>query len=84
MKLKDARSIVGKLKVLVKPRALNDRVIDLALNDLNFKNFEDGIQYYTALESKANSLITRNLKDFKHSTIPVMSSKELLAKKKIE
>lgn len=84
MKLKDARSIVGKLKVLVKPRALNDRVIDLALNDLNFKNFEDGIQYYTALESKANSLITRNLKDFKHSTIPVMSSKEFLAKKKIE
>lgn len=84
MKLKDARSIVGKFKVLVESRALNDKVIDLALNDLNFKDFEDGIQYYTALESKANSIITRNLKDFKHSAIPVMSPKEFLVKRKSE
>jgi len=84
MKLKDARSIIGKFKVLVQSHALNDKVIDLALNDFDFKDFEDGIQYYTALESKANSLITRNLKDFKHSKIPVMSPKEFLAKRKSE
>ncbi|GLR15986.1 type II toxin-antitoxin system VapC family toxin [Portibacter lacus] len=84
MKLKDARSIIGKFKVLVESHALNDKVVDLALNDLNFKDFEDGIQYYTALESNANSIITRNLKDFKHSKIPVMSPKEFLAKRKTE
>ncbi len=84
MKLKDARTIVGKFKVLVESMALNDKVIDLALNDLNFKDFEDGIQYYTALESKANSIITRNLRDYKHSIIPVMSPKEFLAKRKSE
>ena len=84
MKLKDTRSIIGKFKVLVKSYALNDKVIDLALNDLNFKDFEDGIQYYTALESQANSIITRNLRDFKHSTIPVMTPKEFLAKRKSE
>ena len=84
MKLKDARSIIGKFKVLVKSYSLNDKVIDLALNDLNFKDFEDGIQYYTALESQANSIITRNLKDFKHSTIPDMSPKEFLAKRRSE
>ncbi len=84
MKLKDARSIIGKFKVLVETHALNDKVIDLALNDLNFKDFEDGIQYYTALESKANSIITRNLKDFKHSKIPVMRPKEFLSKRKSE
>ena len=84
MKLKDARSIIGKFKVLVQSYALSDKVIDLALNDLKFKDFEDGIQYYTALESQANSIISRNLKDFKHSTIPVMSPKEFLAKRKSE
>ncbi len=84
MKLKDARSIMGKFKVLVESHALNDKIIDLAMNDLNFKDFEDGIQYYTALESQANSIITRNLKDFKHSTIPVMSPQEFLAKRRSE
>jgi predicted nucleic acid-binding protein len=84
MKLKDARSIIGKFKVLVESHALNDKIIDLALNDLDFKDFEDGIQYYTALESQASSIITRNLKDFKHSIIPVMSPKEFLAKRKSE
>lgn len=84
MKLKDAKSIIGKFKVLVESHALNDKIIDLALNDFDFKDFEDGIQYYTALESKANSLITRNLKDFKHSKIPVMSPNEFLARRKSE
>ena len=84
MKLKDARSIIGKFKVLVESHVLNDKVINLALNDFDYKDFEDGIQYYTALESKANLIITRNLKDFKHSKIPVMSPKEFLAKIKSE
>ena len=84
MKLKDSRSILGKFKVLVHSYELTDKIIDLALNDLKFKDFEDGIQYYTALESQSNSIITRNLKDFKHATIPVMSPKEFLAKRKSE
>ena len=84
MKLKNARSIIGKIKVLIESYPLNDKIIELALNDFNFKDFEDGIQYYTALESKANLIITRNLKDFKHSKIPVMNPKEFLSKRKSE
>lgn len=84
MKLKNARSIIGKFKVLIESYPLNDKIIELALNDFNFKDFEDGIQYYTALESKANLIITRNLKDFKHSKIPVMNPKEFLSKRKSE
>ena len=84
MKLKNARSIIGKFKVLIESYPLNDKIIELALNDFNFKDFEDGIQYYTALESKANLIITRNLKDFKHSKLPVMNPKEFLSKRKSE
>jgi len=82
MKIKDARSVIGKFKVLVHSHPLHDKTIDLALNDKDLKDFEDGIQYYSALESKATTIVTRNLKDFKHSIIPVMSPKEFLSKRK--
>jgi len=80
MKMKDARSIVSRFKVLVDTYELNDKIIELALNDTDFKDFEDGIQYYTALEAQCDSIVTRNLKDFRRSSIPVFSPKEYLAK----
>ena len=81
MKLKRARLIIGKFKVLVQSIELNNKIIDLALNDLKFKDFEDGIQYYSALESQCKIIITRNMKDFKNSSIPVLSPKEYLARR---
>lgn len=45
------------------------------------KDFEDAIQIATAQEIKRlDYIITRNLKDFKTSTIPAISILELLAK----
>lgn len=84
MKVKEARTIIRKFKVLVSTFELNDKIIELALNDNDFKDFEDGIQYYTALESQCESIITRNLNDFKKSAIPVFSPKEYLSKRKAE
>jgi len=84
MKIKNARLILGKFKVLVKPYALSDKIIELASNDSKFKDFEDGIQYYSALEAQCELIVTRNLKDFKNSRIPVLSPKEYLAKRKSE
>lgn len=80
MKLKKARSIISRFKVLVESFDLNDKIVDLALSDKNFKDFEDGIQYYTALESQCEIIVTRNLKDFKKSTIPVLSPKAFLSR----
>lgn len=78
MKVKDARSILGKFKVLVESHDLTEKITELALNDLQFHDFEDGIQYYTALESQAKLIVTRNLKDFKHAQLPIMSPTEFL------
>jgi hypothetical protein len=42
-----------------------------------FSDFEDGIQYFTALRSKKiDALITRNVKDYKHSQLPVFTPKQ--------
>jgi len=53
---------------------LNDKIVDLALSDKAFSDFEDGLQYYIAIENEAKIIITRNLKDFKASALPVMTA----------
>ena len=73
-----SREILRRFRVLVKVLSLDDKVIDLALNDLNFKDFEDGLQYYSALENGQDMIITRDLNDFKESRIPVMTPEEYL------
>jgi predicted nucleic acid-binding protein len=84
MKMKDARLIIGKFKVLVQSSDLSDKIIELALNDAKFKDFEDGVQYYSALESQCQLIVTRNLKDFKNSKIPVLNPREFIARRKSE
>ena len=74
----DAKQILRKLKLIVKVLSLDDKVVELALNDSDFKDFEDGLQYYTALEHGLDAIITRNLKDFKKSRIPVMTADQYL------
>ncbi|MBX2914260.1 MAG: PIN domain-containing protein [Cyclobacteriaceae bacterium] len=43
-----------------------------------FKDFEDALQFYTALEVGADVIITRDLKDFSSSSIPVNSPTQYL------
>ena len=75
----DARKILLKFKVLVEVLPLNDRVLELALIS-DFKDFEDAIQFYSALESDADLIITRNKKDFRTATLPVLTAKEYIRK----
>lgn len=76
---KEAREILRKFKVLVEILNLDDRVIELALSDEMFPDFEDGLQYYSAIESSIDVIVTRNKKDFKKSKLPVLTAKEFLA-----
>jgi predicted nucleic acid-binding protein len=73
-----SREILRRFRVLVQVLSLDDKIIDLALNDSNFKDYENGLQYYSAIENGQNIIITRDLKDFKESKIPVMTPEEYL------
>ncbi len=73
----EARKALIKFKLLVKILPLDDRILELALSS-DFKDFEDGIQYYTALENKLEIIITRNKKDFKTAKLPVLTAREYL------
>ena len=77
---KEAREILRKFKVLVDILNLDDRIIELAISDEKFPDFEDGLQYYSAIENSVDIIITRNKKDFKKSKLPVLTAKEFLAK----
>lgn len=78
---KEAREILRKFKVLVELLSLDDKITELALSDGNFPDFEDGLQYYSAIENQVDVIITRNKRDFKNSKIPVLTAKEFLARK---
>jgi len=68
------------LKTLMEKLSLvaeNDTLIHEAL-DSAFTDFEDAVQYYAAQSADANYIITRNIKDYKHSTIPVLTAEQFL------
>lgn len=40
--------------------------------DEGWKDFEDGVQYFSAKRSGCDYIVTRNIKDFKNSDLPVV------------
>jgi predicted nucleic acid-binding protein len=73
----DAKKYLAKFKVLVTVLPLEDKAIELALAS-DFEDFEDGLQYFVAMDNEADIIITRNVKDFKNSKIPVMTAGEYI------
>lgn len=68
---------IRKFKLLCTISIMDDEVIEKAINS-DFKDFEDSMQYYSALATNCDILITRNEKDFKNALIPVMNPENYL------
>lgn len=66
-----------KFKTLVTVLSVSDKIVELALSS-DFKDFEDGIQYFTAIENGIKTLLTRNLKDYKSAEIIVMTAEQFI------
>ena len=70
--LQDLSELVDILKV-------DSDIVKSALSS-DFKDFEDSIQYFAAQQhKKADCIITRNIKDYKDSSLPVMTPETFLA-----
>ena len=70
----ETRNILRNLRILVQVLSLNDKIVDLALN-ADFKDFEDAIQYFTAIENGQELIVTRNMSGYRESKIPVMTAR---------
>ncbi len=72
-----ARKKLQKFRVLCEVCDLTASVIDKGLLS-NFSDFEDSLQYFCAQNANCNLIITRNLKHFIKSDIPVFTAEEYL------
>lgn len=72
-----SRKKLLKFKTLVSVVSVNDKIVELALAS-DFKDFEDAIQYYAAIESGLSTLLTRNLKDFRKANISILTAEQYL------
>jgi predicted nucleic acid-binding protein len=66
-----------RFRVICEISSIDEQVIDKSLFS-QFPDFEDAVQYYSALHAKCNIIVTRNEKDFKNSKIPIMSPNKFL------
>lgn len=67
-----------KFRIICDVSNIDEIVIDKSLIS-NFNDFEDAVQYFSALHHKSEVILTRNKKDFKNSEIPIMTPSEFLA-----
>ncbi len=79
VKPKETKKYLSQLKVLVNILSLDDKAVELALAS-DFEDFEDGLQYYVAMDNASDIILTRNKKDFRNSKIPVMTAAEYLSR----
>lgn len=73
-----AREKLRKFKLVSEVCTINESIVEKSLNS-NFSDFEDALHYFNAIESKCEIIITRNPKDFKNASLPIMSPKEFIS-----
>lgn len=72
--------LIDKLDTLCQvctPTLVDALVVQKAIRS-SFDDFEDALQYYSAKTVNADIIITRNLKDYAASEIPVMTAEDYL------
>ncbi len=72
------RSKLVGFKSITETCELTNSILEHSLMS-SFKDVEDAIQYYSALDTNCDVLITRNEKDFKNAVIPIQSPKAFLS-----
>jgi predicted nucleic acid-binding protein len=68
---------VQKIRSYVKVLPLTDKEIGESIQ-AGFRDFEDGLQYFVCVNHGIDRFVTRNAKDFKKASIPVLSPREFL------
>lgn len=73
-----ATEVIGKILDLLTIVPADSSMLRIAVSH-PINDYEDAVQFESAASIKGiNGIITRNKKDFKHSTIPVFSPEEVL------
>ncbi len=66
-----------KFKIVCEVCVMNEKILEQALHS-DMKDFEDALQYFSALKAECDVILTRNGRDFKTSDIPVMTPEQFI------
>jgi predicted nucleic acid-binding protein len=72
------REAIKELLKAVKVCPINEAIIKAAF-DLPFSDYEDAVQHCCATNEGLDAIVTRNVKDYRHSTLPVFTPTEFLS-----
>ena len=75
--IEKSKEALRKLRLLVKIISVEEREVDLALNS-SFSDFEDALQYYTAVKHGMETLLTRNIKDYKEKDLIIQTPEQFI------
>ncbi|RPI17686.1 MAG: PIN domain-containing protein [Ignavibacteriae bacterium] len=73
----NAKKLVKSLLEIVNVLSVNENIIKRAIN-FGFPDFEDAVQYFTAIENEQSIILTRNVSDFKLKDIPAITPEDYL------
>ncbi len=72
-----AKACLRKLRIIVDVISVNEKEVDLALNS-ELSDFEDALQYFTALNHKIGFIITRDVRDYKNPKLVVQTPQQYI------
>ena len=78
LKRDKAMRVLEKVRIVFRVATVDEKVIDLSLAS-DFKDFEDAVQCYSAVNAKVDCLITRNKIDYVTDILSIMTPEEFLA-----
>ena len=80
---KDAAAMMIMLRNTFSVALLDEQIMNQAI-DAKFADFEDAVQFYSALRADAVCLITRDVSHYPASSIPILTPAEFLASHSFE
>lgn len=75
-----ARQKVGLLSEHLSIAAISETIVRKVTKNLAIHDFEDGMEYYAALENKCECIVTEDIKDFYFSDIEVITTEGFFEK----
>jgi len=78
-----ALNSINKLRSILTILPYTDKEIGESINS-SFNDFEDGVEYFIAVNNGINTIITRNIKDFKKADCNVFMPTDFLCLKEVK
>jgi predicted nucleic acid-binding protein len=77
-----AKEKIKSLASRISTTMIDNAVVQKASSDKSIDDFEDGMQYYGALQSGCKCIITDNVRDFHFAKIEVQSPQQFLSERR--